>query len=157
MQNVFFPWASSAIYPDYPTRFQNYWRDIQGYEHLVVGFYLFDEPYWNNLQPGWQQVWYGFLQEALNASARYLKTKFPTKLTYVTYTHIEVDHPLFQTSLNPAAVDVVGVNCYIALGPACSESEVYRLIHTLQLKKAAHQKNCHYGGWLLGFSTFISN
>jgi hypothetical protein len=140
IQNVLFPWASSAIYPDYPTRFQNYWAQVKGYEHLVIGFYIFDEPFWNNLQPGWGTVWYGFLQNALNHSARYLKLRFPEKLTYVTFTHLELDNPLFELSLNPREVDVVGVNCYIALGSECSENEIYRLIHSLQLKKAPHQK-----------------
>lgn len=140
IQNVLFPWASSAIYHDYPTRFEKYWLDVKGYEHLIIGFYLFDEPYWNNSNPNWGQVWYGFLQEALNHSARYLKTKFPAKLTYVTFTHLEVDNPLFELSLNPREVDVVGFNCYIALGTDCSEKDIYRLMHSLQLKKAPHQK-----------------
>ena len=52
IQLVIFPWHSSRLHDDWQARLKLLLGALESEKMAVMAFYLLDEPYWNNAQPG---------------------------------------------------------------------------------------------------------
>ena len=136
VQNIFFPWHSSELSSNWQEQAKSILEAIKPYQNDLIGFYLFDEPYWANIQPGWISVPSENLRNNLDISASFLKSMYPNTPVVLTFAYKEVDKNL----LIPTKVDYLGVNCYYAFGNICSESEVLRYRDILKRKLNHKQK-----------------
>lgn len=136
VQNVFFPWRSSKLSPTWQSDFQTLQKALQNDGDAILGFYLYDEPYWTNQQSGWVSVPNETLYKSLEFSAVELKKAYPTKFVAMTFAHPEMKAGL----MIPKSVDWLGFNCYAAYGSVCSDQRVSDLFRFLLQNKSASQK-----------------
>lgn len=141
VQNVFFPWASSSLYPDYEAKFRNLWSALSSHKDWIQGFYLFDEPFYNNAQtPGWQQIYSPFLRDELNTAVIYIHGIASGIPTIVVFSYAELEWPQFYGSYFPREVDWVGFDCYATEGERCSPDHVRGFFAAMMANKEAKQK-----------------
>lgn len=141
VQNVFFPWASSTLFPDYDAKFRKLWTSLSIYKDWIQGFYLFDEPFYNNAQtPGWQQIYSPFLRDELNTVAIYIHGIASGIPTIVVFSYAELEWPQFYGSYFPREVDWVGFDCYAIEGERCSPDHVREFFAALKANKGNKQK-----------------
>ena len=137
IQNLLFPWASSHLYSDAFSRFKSFWDSLEpSLQEAVLGFYIFDEPYWNNSMNTWDSVSENELHKNLEESIKIINQITKGKLTMLTFAHTEVSQQL----LIPENADWIGVNCYASFGNVCSEAAVMGYLNILKQKKTSSQK-----------------
>jgi hypothetical protein len=122
--------------PDYQSRFDNMWSSLGESQSDVVGFYLLDEPY---THASAQSVTDQQVKAGMDAVAAYIREKAPGRPILMTEAHLFYDRPDFA-SLIPALADYIGVNCYLAFGPPCAESNISAQLARIVANKQAHQK-----------------
>lgn len=90
---------------------------------VIFGFYVVDEPYWNNSRQSnalSDQSVFSNLQTA----ARAIKQVFgPQAITLASEAYVPLQKPWLGF---PAEYDWLAVNCYLAFGPICQTEESYR-------------------------------
>ena len=122
VQNLFFPWASSALYADEPsgprTRFEAVWSLLEPYQSTIKGFYVFDEPFWNNATADgtWTSVPDAQLKSNLTWVAGELHSVAPGVPCIIIFAYTEVSRPEFFSELLPSEIDWIGFDCYLAYG-----------------------------------------
>jgi hypothetical protein len=136
VENVFFPWHSSKLSATWQSDLLNLQKTLQSDKDSVLGFYLFDEPFWVNQQSGWVSVPNDILFKSLESSAAALKAAFPGKSIAMTFAHPEIKPGL----LIPQTVDWVGFNCYADYGAVCSDQRVNDIFKFLLRNKTKQQK-----------------
>lgn len=136
VQNIYFPWHSSRLALNWKVAADEFLGNLKKYENDIVGFYLFDEPYWVNSMAGWESLPEQELKVNLETSTAHLKAIFAQTPVVLTFAYPEVNSNL----MIPSNVDFLGINCYFSYGSKCSEKEVKRLHDLLRSKMSLHQK-----------------
>lgn len=102
---------------DYKARFDHLWKVLEPYHDSITGFYLYDEPFFN----------YGNITGAITPQdltlkaniegmANFLEGVAPHIPTIIVYSETPFTRPDFLTKLFIRNVDMIGVDCYLALG-----------------------------------------
>ena len=130
---------NGALLPDYQTRFDSMWTALGSAQSDVVGFYIIDEPYWNNQNAGANAIPESQLKANLNAAATYIHQEATGRPVMFTEAYPIVTRSDFA-SLIPESVDDIGVNCYLAFGAVCSEANTSALVSKLISSKQPNQK-----------------
>ncbi|MBC7741281.1 MAG: hypothetical protein H7061_03730 [Bdellovibrionaceae bacterium] len=136
VQNVFFPWHNSNLSPRWQYDFEILQKTLQPEIDSILGFYLYDEPYWTNREKGWVSVPDTQLFQSLEFAASTLKKSYPTKPIALTFAYPELKSGL----LIPKSIDWIGFNCYAAYGDVCSENQVTGYFNFLLRNKYSAQK-----------------
>jgi len=136
LQRSLFQTDNGVPFADYKSRFDTIWNELSGYENKIVGFYLIDEPYGQNVVNTIPETQ---LKANLNQVAAYIKQKAPGRPLLMTEMHPIVSRNDF-TTLIPENVDYIGFNCYLSFGEACSEVNIKRLVEKLVSSKLPNQK-----------------
>lgn len=136
IQHVVYPWADVLPFSDPAERFKIFFNEISDFKDIIVGYYLFDEPYWNNDlrtndKRSIEEVYLG-----LDQSAKAIKSSHPEAKVIVTFAY-----PEMELSIKiPNTIDWIGLNCYFAYGDHCSENKIiYQLSKLKQLMKPHHK------------------
>lgn len=135
VQLCVFPWHSSVPYIDWENRLEKLLIALAPNRDAVLGFYLFDEPFWTNAQAGWQSVTSQELVVSLNAASEKIKELWPETKTGLTFAYKELSPTLVIPN-----TDWIGFNCYLAFGNECADGEIRKDLDFLLSKKAARQK-----------------
>jgi len=138
-EKLFSPNNPGVLLTDYAARFDSLWAALGASQVDVAGFYLTDEPYWNNSSAGSNAISESQLKANLNTVAAYIHQKAPRRPIAVTEAYPIVSRPDFA-SLIPENVDYIGVNCYLAFGDVCSESNIASYVSKIISSKQPNQK-----------------
>jgi hypothetical protein len=139
VQNVFFPWLSSHLVADPESDFRTFAAQVAPWNDIILGAYLFDEPFWNNsTTPGWSSVEPLALASHLETAAHIIHRVWPGKPVLLSYAFPELTSEL---QLTPS-VDWFAVNCYAAYqsGGNCSEEHTFNVQEWLRSRLAEGQR-----------------
>jgi hypothetical protein len=135
VQNVFFPWLSSHLVADPEAAWAELRAATRAWDAVVIGYYLFDEPFWNDATtPDWQRAGAVALQASLERAAAIIAADRAEARVLLSYAHPEVTAALRL----PAQVDWVAVNCYAAIG--CSDEGTVQVLEALRGKLTGAQR-----------------
>lgn len=143
IQSIMFPWQQFSMYVDWQSRWDQFQASIiTNHSNSIAGFYIFDEPFHNF------DVYYnGTDKEAaalrfnlqLTQLADYIKAKNPGKAIALTYAYIEIEPYVSKFGIQNS-FDWIGMNCYLAFGPVCSETNLVKYFSLLNsLRKPQHE------------------
>jgi hypothetical protein len=110
---------------------------LRDYQDIVVGFYVYDEPFWVNASEGWTSVPNSTLKDSMRRVIDYLHNKLPGRFTAISYSTTELDHPDFANEFLPDNVDMWGVNCYL---PSCTDAQLVGYWNKMLSSLKANQK-----------------
>lgn len=138
-QHLFYSWSGENLvvpYTNAEERFVKVFKSIEKYKEYILGYYLFDEPYWANdlnkefIQPN--SVIYNGLQTSGSIIKKY-HSEAKVILT-VAFTELQLDIQI------PDIVDWFGMNCYLTYGSDCSEENLIIYFQKLEGLRKPHQK-----------------
>jgi hypothetical protein len=125
---------SPILTPDYVQRFQSLLPCLTPFSNQIVGFYIFDEPYFNNgnitphLSP-WSPSTDANTSVYMNLSlasslikGSFQKTKTMTSLAYPDLQAGNLNVSTDLSKIIPENIDWYGLDCYLKEGENCSES-----------------------------------
>jgi hypothetical protein len=140
VQNLLFTWHTSRLASGYTEHFQRFRDSIRSYDYMIAAYYIFDEPYWNNLvSPGWGNVAPSVLYHHL-VQATQVVTDMTSKPTIIIFSGMEVSpdpgvNPGFKL---PPNVSWIGTDCY--LSDNCNDARVHNAFNLLASSKSAKQR-----------------
>lgn len=139
VQYVMYPWNADTVvvlpHQDAAKRFATFYNELQSYKDIIVGYYIYDEPFWNNDQSSSKKS-ISDVYDGLQNASNIIKNLHPEAKTIVTFAYPEI-------ALNikiPTAIDWVGVNCYFDYGSVCSESAIINMVKYIQQNMTPQQK-----------------
>jgi hypothetical protein len=131
VQNVFFAFASGHLVADPSGAWDAFLAAAAPYDDVVMGYYLFDEPFWNNDSiDGFDKVSDAELAQNLATAAALVKARRPGLPLLMTYAFPEVTPSL---QLTPG-VDWVALDCYRSyqLNGDCTDAKTVALLDELR-------------------------
>ncbi len=128
VQPLIFTWQSARLSADYKTTIQQLYQTLLNQQLLgsVLGFYVIDEPYWENVSfnvnDSNQQVY-----NNLQLAAQELNSVFGNKIIIATEATPTMDKFIAGNPWPgfPPEYNWVAVNCYLAQGPTCDTNEKF--------------------------------
>ncbi len=136
VQHVVYPWADVIPHTNAAERFATFFKEIESYKDIIIGYYLFDEPYWNNDLRTTNKKTLVEVYEGLQRATHAIKNKHPEAKVILTFAYPEI-------ALNikvPTAVDWVGINCYYDYGDHCTESKIENMVNYIKQNISSQQK-----------------
>ncbi len=152
VRDTLFSSVGGILYADYESRFTALWNSLSEYHGSIVGFYLIDEPYSNNMHPSGTYLSESQLKQNLYDATSVIQRVAPGRPVMFAETTTHVARGDFA-SLIPSNVNYIGVNCYLSypdgLGypdtpgrdvESCSEARAASVVQTLSQALQSHQK-----------------
>lgn len=122
---------------------------LNEYQEQILGFSIFDEPYWNNsnLSPGdSDRLTNSQVTFNLNRAANFVKSYFPDKVAIISMAYPDTKYTDLKL---PSAVDWIGLDCYLEYDKQikteneqnCSDIKIFKYYNEfLKARLMSHQK-----------------
>lgn len=116
-----------VLSPDYKFRFSKLLTCIQPYAEHIVGFNIFDEPYFNNAVS--IKIPASSVANNIYLASALVKKIFPTKKNIISIAFPDLDKSspynilstLAPNEIVPSNIDWYGIDCYLKEGQSCNE------------------------------------
>jgi hypothetical protein len=136
VQHVVYPWGDVIPHANAAERFATFYKEIESYKDIIIGYYLFDEPYWNNDLRTTNKKTLTEVYDGLQKATQAIKSKHSEAKVILTFAYPEI-------ALNikvPTAVDWVGINCYYDFGDNCTEPKIDSMVNYIKQNMSSEQK-----------------